>query len=101
MDIVETLKNNGIEPEKEYTIYRSRVGGEQSEETFLGKNLPDNYRQLIIADEYKKCLKSHYYFATNYLYIEGADGIKRKFTTEYSEEDFNSLCIPTLVRKKK
>ncbi len=60
-----------------------------------------NVKEIDYEQEYIKCKESPYYFATNYLYVEGVDGVKQKFTTIYSEEEFNSLCIPTLVRKRR
>ncbi len=37
--------------------------------------------------EIKKCKESPYYFATNYLIVDG-----RKFITTLSEKQFNELC---------
>lgn len=38
-------------------------------------------------EEIKKCQESPYYFAINYLIVDG-----RKFSTTLSEKQFNELC---------
>lgn len=43
-------------------------------------------------EEIEKCLKSPYYFATKYLTITDTDGVKRPFTTNLSEQEFNYFC---------
>ena len=44
---------------------------------------------IFIEDEYRKCIASPYYFATNYLTISRDGGVKSKFTTLLSEDEFN------------
>lgn len=106
------MKEFIIEPEKEYTIYTSRVGGEHFEETFLGKDLSDNHRELILADEIKKydeikrCQESPYYFMTNYVWIKGKDGEKKRLerVMGLTEEEFNGVVNGELelwVKKKR
>lgn len=41
--------------------------------------------------EYKKCLTSSYYFATNYIQLKMADGTVVPFTTGLSEKEFNEI----------
>lgn len=41
--------------------------------------------------EYKKCLESPYYFATNYIQITLPDGAVVPFSTRLSEEEFNEI----------
>ena len=41
-------------------------------------------------EEYRKCIISPYYFATNFLAIGTKDGKAIKFTTHLTEEQFNN-----------
>ncbi len=43
------------------------------------------------VEEMKKCSDSPYYFATKYMNVGG-----EKFTTKYSEKEFNELFLKTL-----
>ena len=43
-------------------------------------------KSYTVAEEFKKCKESPYYFATNYIKVNG-----KPFTTNLSEEVFNGI----------
>lgn len=49
---------------------------------------------IYLEDEYKKCMEDPYYFMTKYITIS-FNGIKYKFTTRFSREEFNKLFFET------
>ena len=47
-------------------------------------------------EEIKKCQESPYYFATNYLIVDG-----RRFSTTLNEKEFNAICKSKISGKHK
>ena len=83
-----------------YAGYRNKTTGEWIYENEYTKRMIGHDKAEVFSEEFDKCLKSPYYFATKYLTIKDKSGIVLPFKTGLSEEDFNHYCQNIIGRGK-